>query len=86
MSQPAAHPTAAANAQDDDEVTDADAVNDQAVAAYRLSVQAGSPLSERKLARMFGQTSRRWARARITEARRMPPEDASNSLATLRRV
>jgi hypothetical protein len=45
-----------------------DHVNDKAVAAYRLSVQAGSPLSERKLAQMFGRTSRRWARARITEA------------------
>jgi hypothetical protein len=43
-----------------------------AVAAYRLSVQAGNPLSERKLAQMFGRTSRRWARARITEARQSP--------------
>jgi hypothetical protein len=42
------------------------------VAAYRLSAQAGNPLSERKLARMFGRTSRRWARARIAEARRAP--------------
>jgi phosphoribosylformylglycinamidine (FGAM) synthase-like enzyme len=46
--------------------------NDAAVAAYRLSVQAGNPLSERKLAQMFGRTSRRWARARITEARQSP--------------
>jgi hypothetical protein len=45
-------------------------VNDAAVAAYRLSAQAGNPLSERKLAEMFGRTSRRWARARIAEARR----------------
>ena len=43
-----------------------------AVAAYRLSAQAGNPLSERKLAQMFGRTSRRWARARIAEARRAP--------------
>jgi hypothetical protein len=42
------------------------------VAAYRLSVKAGSPLSERKLAHMFGRTSRRWARARIADARRSP--------------
>jgi hypothetical protein len=69
-SQPAAHPAPPANVQNDDEVTGADTVNDQAVAAYRLSLQAGSPLSERKLASMFGRTSRRWARTRITEARR----------------
>ena len=47
-------------------------VNDAAVAAYRLSVQAGNPLSERKLAQMFGRTSRRWARARIADARQSP--------------
>jgi hypothetical protein len=82
MSRPAAHPTAAANVQNDNELTEADAVNDQAVAAYRLSVQAGNPLSERKLASMFERTSRRWARARITEARRMPPAVADDSLAT----
>jgi hypothetical protein len=39
------------------------------VAAYKLSVQAGNPLSERRLAQMFGRTSRRWARARIADAR-----------------
>ena len=39
-----------------------------AVAAYRASLQAGRPLSERKLAGMFGKTSRRWARNRIAEA------------------
>jgi hypothetical protein len=50
----------------------AHAADDAAVAAYRLSVQAGNPLSERKLAQMFGRTSRRWARARITEARQSP--------------
>jgi hypothetical protein len=42
------------------------------VAAYRLSAQAGNPLFERKLAQMFGRTSRRWVRARIAEARRVP--------------
>jgi hypothetical protein len=41
----------------------------EAVAAYRASLQAGRPLSERKLAGMFGKTSRRWARNRIAEAR-----------------
>jgi hypothetical protein len=46
-------------------------VNDAAVAAYRMSVQADNPLSERKLAHMFGRTSRRWARARIAEARQV---------------
>jgi Protein of unknown function (DUF2637) len=48
--------------------TDSD-INAAAVAAYRASVQAGEPLSERKLARMFGKTSRRWARNRMAEAR-----------------
>ena len=43
-----------------------------AVAAYQASVQTGSPLSERKLAGMFGKTSRRWARNRIAEARQSP--------------
>jgi hypothetical protein len=51
-------------------------VNRVAVIAYRLSVQAGNPLSERKLAQRFGRTSRRWARARITEARETLPRDA----------
>ena len=46
-----------------------DADNCAAVAAYQLSVQAGNPLSERKLAQMFGRISRRWVRARMTEAR-----------------
>src|SRR5271165_6593232 len=56
----------------DQAVPEAGAVNDAAVAAYRLSAQAGNPLSERKLAQMFGRTSRRWARARIADARRVP--------------
>ena len=47
-------------------------VNAAAVAAYRASVQAGKPLSERKLAGQFGQTSRRWARNRMAEARQSP--------------
>jgi len=40
-----------------------------AVTAYRASLGTGRPLSERKLAAMFGKTSRRWARHRIAEAR-----------------
>ena len=43
-----------------------------AVAAYRASLQTGRPLSERKLAGMFGKTSRRWARGRMAEARQSP--------------
>jgi len=44
-------------------------INAVAVAAYRASLQAGRPLSERKLAGQFGKTSRRWARNRMAEAR-----------------
>ena len=63
-----------------------DADNRAAVAAYRLSAQVGNPLSERKLAQMFGRTSRRWARARITEAQRSPlPIQCSNAPTTSRR-
>jgi hypothetical protein len=62
-----------ASGQRDDEVPKASAINDAAVAAYTLSVQAGNPLSERRLAQMFGRTSRRWARARIADARQAPP-------------
>ena len=62
-----------AGGQRDDEVLQASAGNDAAVAAYRLSVQAGNPLSERRLAQMFGRTSRRWARARIADARQASP-------------
>ena len=68
-SQAARLPAIPANEQRDDEVPDAGTVNDAAVAAYRLSVRAGNPLSERRLAQMFGRTSRRWARARIADAR-----------------
>ena len=67
--QAAAHSPIPAGEQRDDEALEASAVNDAAVAAYRLSVQAGNPLSERRLAQMFGRTSRRWARARIADAR-----------------
>lgn len=49
-----------------------DEVNTAAVAAYRASLESGTPLSERKLAAMFGKTSRRWARNRIAEAHRVP--------------
>jgi hypothetical protein len=44
-------------------------INAAAVAVYRASLQEGKPLSERKLAAAYGRTSRRWARARMTEAR-----------------
>ena len=62
-----------AGGQRDAEALEASAVDDAAVAAYRLSVQAGNPLSERRLAQMFGRTSRRWARARIADARQASP-------------
>ena len=71
--QGAGHPAIPASGQRDDESPEASAGNDAAVAAYRLSVQAGNPLSERRLAQMFGRTSRRWARARIADARHAPP-------------
>ena len=70
--QPGGQRTTHADAQHDGGAPDADADNDAAVAAYRLSVQVGNPFSERKLAQMFGRTSRRWARARIAEARQSP--------------
>jgi hypothetical protein len=44
-------------------------INMAAVAAYQTSIDTGRPLSERKLAAMFGKTSRRWARSRMAEAR-----------------
>jgi hypothetical protein len=62
-----------ASGQREGEVLEASAGNDAAVAVYRLSVQAGNPLSERRLAQMFGRTSRRWARARIADARQASP-------------
>jgi hypothetical protein len=51
-------------------------INANAVAAYRASIETGHPLSERKLAGMFGKTSRRWARNRIAEARQSRPVPA----------
>ena len=71
--QAAGHPGIPADGQRDAEVLEASAVDDAAVAAYRLSVQAGNPLSERRLARMSGRTSRRWARARIADAGQASP-------------
>jgi hypothetical protein len=70
--QPAGQPATPASAQNGDGVPEADADNYAAVSAYQLSVEAGNPLSERKLAQMFGRTSRRWARARIVDARQSP--------------
>jgi Protein of unknown function (DUF2637) len=76
-------PTIPASEQRDDEVPEASIVNDAAVAAYRLSVQAGNPLSERRLAQMFGRTSRRRARARIADARKTSlVQDSSGAAAT----
>ncbi len=69
-----------ASGRRDDEAREASAVSDAAVAAYRLSVQAGNPLSERRLAQMFGRTSRRWARARIADARQESPLPDSLSI------
>ena len=43
-----------------------------AVAAYRASLEAGKPLSERRLAGMFGKTSRRWARSCMAEVKQSP--------------
>ena len=40
--------------QRDEEAREGSAADDAAVAAYRLSMQAGNPLSERRLAQMFG--------------------------------
>ena len=69
-----------ASGQRDEEALEASAGNDAAVAAYRLSVQAGNPLSERRLAQMFGRTSRRWARARIADVRQESPLPDSPSI------
>jgi hypothetical protein len=44
-------------------------INAAAAAAYRASIREGKPLSERKLAAAYGRTSRRWARARMAQAR-----------------
>jgi hypothetical protein len=71
--QAAGHSPIPADGRRDADALEASAVNDAAVAAYRLSVQAGNPLSERRLAQMFGRTSRRWARTRIADARQESP-------------
>jgi hypothetical protein len=71
--RPAGQSPILTGAERDDEMLGASAVNAAAVAAYRLSLQAGNPLSERRLAQMFGRTSRRWARARIADARQASP-------------
>lgn len=65
----AEQPVAPGCAEPGVEILEVDSDNYAAVAAYQLSVKAGNPLSERKLAQMFGRTSRRWARARIADAR-----------------
>jgi hypothetical protein len=75
-------PTTPTSAQHSHGRPEADADNFAAVAAYRLSVKAGNPLSERKLAQMFERTSRRWARARIAEARRSPQASTSGAPTT----
>jgi hypothetical protein len=72
MGQPAGQRATPFSAQHGGGTPGADADNDAAVAAYRLSMKAGNPLSERKLAQMFGRTSRRWARARMANARQSP--------------
>jgi hypothetical protein len=69
--RPAGQPVTLTSTRHDDRTPEFAVDNDAAVAAYRLSVEAGNPLSERKLARMFGRTSRRWARARIADARQL---------------
>jgi hypothetical protein len=56
-----------------------DEINAAAAAAYRTSIETGRPLSERKLAQMFGKTSRRWARNRMTEARQPTGPAITNS-------
>jgi hypothetical protein len=55
----------------------ADDINVAAVSAYRASIDTGKPLSERKLAAMFGKTSRRWARSRMIEAHQALVPDTS---------
>jgi hypothetical protein len=47
-------------------------INAAAVAAYRASLRAGRPLSERELAGQFDKTSRHWARNRMAEAVQSP--------------
>lgn len=65
------HPGLAADLDADADVVDGEdseaRLKAAAVAAYRFSVSAGTPLSQRKLAEMFGR-SRQWARIRIAAA------------------
>jgi len=56
-----------------------DDVDAAAVAAYQASADSGTPLSERKLAAMFGKTSRRWARNRMAEARPAPETEVMHT-------
>jgi hypothetical protein len=49
-------------------------------------VRAGNPLSERKLAQLFGRTSRRWARARMTDAGPHQPPSSSAESQTARKA
>lgn len=58
------------------ECPDEEKAEKAAAAAYRVSVDQGNPLSERRLAAMFGRTSRRWARHRMAEARSLDSEHA----------
>jgi hypothetical protein len=57
-------------------------VNAAAVAAYRASIDNGKPISERRLAAMFGKTSRRWARHRMAEAQQRPIPASGDTAAT----
>ena len=52
-------------------------INVAAVAAYRVSIDSGKPLSERKLAAMFSKKSRRWARNRMAEAHQVAIRSAT---------
>ena len=54
-------------------------INGAAVTAYRASINAGRALSERRLAAMFGKTSRRWARNRMAEARQALSSSTADS-------
>jgi hypothetical protein len=58
----------AAGGADSAGADNAEDIDTAAAAAYRASLDTGRPLSERKLAAMFGKTSRRWARNRMAEA------------------
>ena len=77
MSQMAADWTASAQADGSPE-DGTDDINAAALAAYRTSVETGRPLSERKLAQMFGKTSRCWARNRMADARGVPDAAVSS--------